>query len=192
MRRIIISALVFAAMLAFLPLGKANAGTYEKWIFRNGQICVQTGGSTYWPIATATAAWNASDINVTYRTNCATAGYDRKQTVLFKAYYDANDYACAKTASENNSYSWEYVYYNGVKTARWVPNAMTVWINWDTSRAAGCRANYNMRLHLISHELGHSFGLGHPEIKVNSVMPQGSWSVLKPTSWDIANANGSY
>lgn len=184
----VISALLFAALLAFLPV-KAHASTYETWIMRQGQLCIQTGGSTYWPITTATAAWNASDINVTYRTNCATSGYDRKHTILFKAYY-STEKACAKTSSEGNDYSWEYVYYNGVRTARWVPNKMTVWINWDASVASGCRATSSMRLHLISHELGHAFGMGHLEANTASVMA--SWSYLKPTSLDILDANKAY
>ena len=124
MRRLFLVLLLAAGVVA-APL-QAHAGPYEMWQMRNGTVCVQTGGSTYWPITQAVAAWNKSDVDVVADKTCA--GYPRSRTVIFKAYDDPNEFACAKTGS--NSYSWEYVTYNGVRVARWVPNLMVVWVNW--------------------------------------------------------------
>lgn len=184
-----ITVLLLATLSILCPL-IANAATspYEQWQFRNGQVCVQTGGSTYWPIASATAAWNASDINVTYRVNCAAAGYLRRQTVLVAAYNDPADYACAKTASSGNDYSWEYVTYNGIKRAVWVPNQMTILVNHATERVAKCRATSDMRLHVLSHELGHAFGMAH----TSDASVMASWAYKTPTKLDLDRANAHY
>lgn len=182
MRRLLFALLLAAGFVA-IPL-TAQAAPYEMWQFRNGTICVQTGGSTYWPITQAVAAWNKTDVQVVADRTCA--GYPRNRTVVFKAYYDSKEFACAKTGS--NSYSWEYVTYNGVKVARWVPNLMVVWVNWDARWAGQCRATYGMRLHLMSHELGHALGFSHNTDA--SVMD--GWKYQLPTSVDVSRANARY
>jgi hypothetical protein len=176
--------LVLSALLAVVAFPQqANAAPYESWQFRNGTICVQTGGSTYWPIAQAVAAWNKSDLQVVADRTCA--AYPRNRTVVFKAYYSSEP-ACAKTGS--NSYSWEYVHYNGGKAARWVPNLMVVWVNWDARWVKQCRATYGQRLHLMSHELGHAFGFGHN----GDMSVLNGWRYQVPTSLDIQRANARY
>lgn len=167
--------------------GIARADTYEPWQFRNGQICVQYNG-TFWPTATAVGYWNRSDINVVVKPACY--GYSRKMIVVVKT-YSSSAYECAKTGSANNDWSWEYVTYNGVKRATWVPNQMTVWLNVYSGWRSSCFATSWQRAHVISHELGHAFGEGHRS--GNSVMA--SWAIYWPTSGtygDIWTANKKY
>lgn len=174
-----------------LPAATSLAGyNYEMWQFRNGQICVKTGGSTYWPMPSATAGWNASDINVTYNDTCS--NYDRAHTVVVAAYNDPNENACAKTASLNNDYSWEYVTYNGVKVARWVPNQMVVWLNHADNLIAGCRNTVAMRQHLLSHELGHAFGMAHNTLTDSVMSTTNGWDFSLPTATDVEAANERY
>lgn len=175
-------ALIFGASIA-LP---ANAGTYMSWRMADGPLCFVTGGSTYWPIATSMAAWNKSDVNVIADRSCS--NYPRKRQIRMKAYYDSsNSYACGYARA--TSWSWEYVHYNGTRKASWVPNDMTIFVNFS-SRALGCRDTYLDRLHLVSHESGHAFGLDHRSDGKPTVMV--SWTYKVPTSYDIAAASAVF
>jgi hypothetical protein len=189
--RIAAAAIVLGAVLFGAIVPPAAAGTYEKWHFRDGQICFQDHGSTRWDGTMATAKWNVADVNIVSRDICT--GRPRNMVIDLKTYNAPKDYACAKTGSEGNDYSWVYVSKNGVRTASWAPNRMAIWINTAPSLAPKCTATSSMRAHLLAHELGHAIGLGHPPAgSPASVMPQGSWPVLWPTAWDLANVNKIY
>lgn len=185
MRRVVLFLALVALFSGFFTRADAATNPYEMWQFRNGRVCVQTGGSTYWPITTAVAAWNRTNVDVVSDVTCA--AFPRRQTVVFKAYYDSSrTAACAKTGS--NSYSWEYVTYNGVKVARWVPNEMVVWLNWAPYWAKVCRGTVGARTHLVTHELGHALGLAHNGDR--SVM--NGWTYQLPTVLDVQRANARY
>jgi hypothetical protein len=184
MKRVVAFAVLLGAFL-FAGVSPAQAATYEKWRFRDGQICYQDHGSSRWDGTVAASKWNASDVNIVSRDTCT--GYSRGMIIDLKLYNDPNDRACAKTGS--NSYSWEYVWSAG-KVAKWVPNLMVVWVNTAPSLAAQCTATSSMRAHLLSHEIGHALGLGHPTGSPVSVMA--AWKYTWPQPWDLANANGIY
>ena len=189
--RIVAAAITLGAVLFAVMVTPASAKTFEMWHFRDGQVCFQDHGWTRWPAASAVAKWNVADVNIVRASSCATR--PRSMVIDLKTYNDPKDYACAKTASEGNDYSWVYVTKNGVRTASWAPNRMTIWMNMAPSLYARCHATAAMRAHLVSHELGHGIGVGHPDGKPPvSVMPQGSWSVQWPTAWDLANVNAIY
>lgn len=173
-----------ALILSSLIAPTASAATYEKWRFRDGQICYQDHGSTRWDGTVATAKWNAADVDIVSMNTCT--GYSRGMVIDLKTYNDPKDYACAKTGS--NSYSWEYVWSAG-KVAKWVPNLMVIWINTAPSLESRCAKTSGMRAHLLSHELGHALGVGH-QSGTASVM--GAWSVWWPTSLDLKNVNAVY
>lgn len=179
------------AVVKPMSVTTATVSPYEKWRFRDGQICFQDHGSARWDGTVAAAKWNAADVDIISMDTCT--GFSRGMIIDLKTYNDPSDYACAKTGS--NSFSWEYVRSTGTKVARWVPNLMVLWINTAASLAPKCTANSGMRAHLLSHEMGHAIGLAHQPLGTASVMPQGSasvWSVWWPTPLDLRNVNVVY
>jgi len=189
--RLAAAIVVLAAAMSAMLVAPASAATYELWHFRDGQICYQDHGSTRWDGIYSVPKWNVADVNLVTLNDCS--AYPRYMVIDLKTYNDPADYACAKTGSEGNDYSWVYVSKNGVRTAAWAPNRMTIWINTSAALQPKCTATSGMRAHLLTHELGHAIGLGHPPAgSPVSVMRQGAWSVWWPTSWDLANANAYY
>jgi hypothetical protein len=187
MKRAFIAIVLGVALLA-AGTTPASAGTYEQWRFRDGTICYQDHGSSRWDGTTVTAKWRAGGVNIISRDFCA--GFSRGMIIDLKTYNDPSDYACAKTGS--NSYSWEYVYSSGTRTAKWVPNLMVIWFNTAPALQPKCTATSGMRAHLLTHEMGHALGLAHLPTGSKSVMPQGAWSVWWPTSLDLAHVNSIY
>lgn len=166
----------------------AAISVYEKWRFRDGQVCYQDHGSARWDGTVVAAKWNVADVNIISRDVCT--GFSRGMIIDLKTYNDPSDIACGKTGS--NSYSWVYVYSSGTRVARWVPDLMVIWINTAPALQPKCTATSGMRAHLLSHEMGHAMGLAHLPKGVASVMPQGSWSVWWPTLSDLKNVNAVY
>ena len=171
----------------------ANAyTTYQSWRFKDSVVCI-TNNVTWFPAMGAARYWrtnNTSGLWLTSGPDCQASGFSRKQTVIVKVTKSTERY-CARTGSENNSYTWEYVYINGVKTAMWTPNAMTITLNtyyWN-----GCWKTAGMRLHTAVHEEGHAIGLAHADpTGAKSVMIQGRYDILIPQYKDYRNLEKRY
>ena len=188
----LVAATVAAGMALFGAVAApAEASTYEMWHFRDGRICLADHGSVRWSSVTVVARWNVADVDLVRSNTCS--GYPRSMVIDVQTYNNPAERACAKTASAGGDYSWVYVSKNGVRTASWAPNRMTIWLNLASNIYGQCHATSGMRAHVFSHEVGHAIGLGHPDGKVpSSVMPQGSFSVWWPTVWDLSNVNKAY
>lgn len=159
MRKLLVAVLAALGLLAgglvtATPAQAAPAG-WGPWLMPTGTVCVQTGGSTYWPIAKAVAAINATDASMVARRSCT--GYKRSMTVKLVAYYNSHDATCASTFSSG----WTWAKVRGVWT--WTPNAPYIKINFASWAKRHCQGTYAKRLWLMSHELLHVLGLDHRE-----------------------------
>jgi hypothetical protein len=177
--------LVAALLVGFVVPQQAHAASagWGQWLMPTGTICVQTGGSTYWPIAKAVAAINATDASMVAKASCR--GYKRSMTVILVAYYNANDSTCASTYSKG--WTWQKV--RGVWT--WTPNAPYIKVNFSPKLKAACQNTYRKRLYLMSHELLHVVGLAHAW-GVTAMRPRVNEVYVLPTWRDVQLVNRRY
>jgi hypothetical protein len=169
-------ALFAAATLALIPASTpspAHADTYMNWQFRPGRICVDYHGWQFWPTAEATRRWDTSRLWLVAWWSCSSQ--PRNMTVVLRTYSDSAVHACATTDPGPSLDAGGYV------------RQMTIWLNVASQARAGCYATYAMRAHVISHELGHAIGLGHPDPRCACVMSY--WSEQWPTLGDIHHIN---
>jgi hypothetical protein len=164
---------------------QATPTGWGKWLMPTGQICVQTGGSTYWPIAQAVAAINKTDANIVAKASCT--GYKRSMTIIIRGYTSSTDGACANAYSAGGSFTWTYV--RGVWT--WVPNAPVVNVNFWYRMKAACQNTYRKRLYLMSHEILHILGLAHAT-GVTVMLSRVNETYVVPQWIDIYRINRRY
>lgn len=156
---------------------------WQTWLMPTGTICVQTGGSTYWPFAQVVGAINATDVSMVAKASCR--GYARNMTVTFQAFYDTSSGApCASMYS--TGWTWQNI--RGVWA--WAPKAPYIKVNFASTRA-GCRSTHRKRLNLMSHELLHVVGLSHAT-GVTVMLPSVNERYVAPTVYDVARINRRY
>lgn len=188
MKRIVISAIAFAALLAFIVVpNKADAYSgqsgWADWLIPTGTICLQTQGSTL--LATVAADWNKSDAVIVSKTSCD--GFARNMTVKYVGINKPSSTSCAWTGSDSG---WTRQNVRGLSIL--TPNGPTVWINYGASKSL-CRATYSMIKHVWEHEFGHVLGLAHNSEP--SIMAQGKpygWAYNSPTALDLWRVNYRY
>lgn len=184
MKKIVTTAIAFAALLAFIVVpNKADAATlgetgWADWLMPSGQICLETNG---WTIPAKVAyEWNKSDADVVGKASCA--AYPRNMTVKYVGINKPSDVACAWTGSSDG---WTRKTVRGMSIL--TPNAPTVWINYGASYN-GCRRTTAMVLHVWMHEFGHVLGLAHNK----DVSVLNGWTYNVPTYTDIRRVNYRY
>jgi len=188
MRKLIVTALAALGVLAgslvsAAPASAAPAG-WTSWLMPTGTVCVQTGGSTYWPIARAVSVINATDASMVARSSCS--GYKRSMTVKLVAYYNSSDSTCASTGS----YGWTWQKVRGAWV--WTPNAPYIKVNMARWAKSWCQGTYAKRLYLMSHELLHVLGLDHRYGTTVMVPRVSQMRYSLPTSYDKALVNRRY
>lgn len=183
---VLLAGVLAVALLAVAGVSRADAAPtgWTDWLVRTGTVCVQKGTQTYWPVDTAVRAWNATDASMVAKVSCA--GYSRAMTVIIRGYSSSSDGACAKFNSPGG-FTWAKVRGAWV----WVPNTPTIWVNnWSRIRAA-CQNTARKRLYLMSHELGHVFGLSHAT-GITVMRARVNETYILPTRYDVARLNRRY
>lgn len=156
----------------------AEAATFTQWKFRGKVVCVETHGWQRWPALEAARAWRQNgELWITAGPDCSY--YPKEQRVILRVYSDDSDRACAKTdpgllyASDHSP-----------------GGPVTIWLNMSPKWWNQCHATTAQRAHVITHEIGHAAGLGHPDAEVDSVMQD--WDVQRPTERDLTQLRVRY
>lgn len=133
-----------------LPLGK--------------RICIQDNGWTRWNDVLPNIAWRLRSHGITdvvVWDNCSSQ--PASQVVRLATSNDPNSYYCARTERG--------AYVNGVATGQTI-----IRVNLASNWYGQCLSNWGQRAHVMSHEVGHAFGLVHST----------GDSVMAPSRFDLA------
>jgi hypothetical protein len=146
--------LVGVAMLANSLPATATLSPAPPVRWPDGLVCIENRLTrSHWPVETAARRFHSASLYVVVRSNCR--GYSQKVQVVA---YSERDRYCGKTTTWRDARN--HLLFAAVSLNTYYRN---------------CLSTPNRRAHVVSHELGHAFGLPHTR-NPNSVMSVATWS----------------